>query len=60
MTRDYAERTRVEHPAIGLLAWLGWQTIGAFGEFFGEVVDWNTPADNHFLAASRFLVTVEM
>ncbi len=36
MTKDYFEDTLVEQPAIELLAGLGWQTIGAFDEVFGE------------------------
>jgi type I restriction enzyme R subunit len=36
MPHAYSEDALVEQPAIELLAGLGWQTIGAFDEVFGE------------------------
>lgn len=35
-TKAYSENTLVEQPAIELFAGLGWQTVGAFDEVFGE------------------------
>ena len=36
MSKDYSEDTLIEQPAIELLAGLGWQTIGAFDEVYGD------------------------
>ena len=36
MSGAFSEDTLVERPAIGLFAGLGWQTIGAFDEVFGD------------------------
>ena len=36
MSKGYSEDTLIEQPAIELLVGLGWQTIGAFDEVFGD------------------------
>ena len=36
MSKGYSEDTLIEQPAIELLAGLGWQTIGAFDEVYGD------------------------
>ena len=36
MSKGYSEDPLVEQPAIELLAGLGWRTMGAFDEVFGE------------------------